>query len=156
MSIVVMGVSGCGKSTVGKALAEHLGRPFFDADDFHPEANVAKMSAGQPLDDADRRPWLDRLAELLRDEPEAVLACSALKRAYRDQLAQHTDDVTFVHLHAERDAIAKRMSDRAHFFPAELLDTQFAALEPPGECEALVADAMRPVDQLVADIASRL
>jgi len=156
MSIVVMGVSGCGKTTVGQALAKHLGRPFFDADDFHPEANVAKMSSGQPLDDNDRRPWLDRLAALLRDEPGAVLACSALKQSYRDRLRQHTDTVTFVHLHAERNAIAKRMADRDHFFPADLLDSQFQALEAPDTSEALVVDAMRPVDQLVADIAARL
>ncbi len=157
MAVVVMGVSGCGKSTVGRALAERLGWPFLDADDYHPPANVQKMSSGKPLDDTDRVPWLGTLNQLLRDQPRAVLACSALKRAYRDTLrAGQPEPVVFVYLRADREAIAARLLQREHFFPPHLLDTQFAALEEPAENEALIVDATEPVDQLVAAIVSRL
>ncbi len=152
-----MGVSGCGKTTVGHTLAERLSRPFFDADDFHPPANITKMGAGEPLTDADRWPWLERLNALLREEPHAVLACSALKQVYRDALRQgQTSSLVFVYLQADRDAIAQRTQQRDHFFPAALLDSQFAALEEPDADEAWIVDATQPADQLAAAIASRL
>ncbi|MEL7089040.1 MAG: gluconokinase, partial [Planctomycetota bacterium] len=150
---VVMGVSGCGKSTVGRALAEALRTDFYDADDFHPEANVAKMASGQPLNDDDRGPWLDRLSELLRDRPGAVLACSALKKAYRDRLSRGGDAVRFAHLHADFSTLQDRMLGRDdHFMPAALLKSQLDTLEPPTPDEALILDATLGVDQLVAAV----
>jgi len=135
MIVVVMGVCGCGKTTVGQALAESLGWPFHDADDFHPPANVAKMAGGVPLTDDDRWPWLDRIvAEMRRalgGNGHAVIACSALREAYRVRLAQ-AGDVRFVHLAGDYDTIAARLASRSHrYMPASLLDSQFAALEPP-------------------------
>ena len=149
-----MGVCGCGKTTVGQALAEALHWRFLDADDFHPQANVAKMAAGDPLTDDDRWPWLDRLADelraiLARDE-HAVLACSALKQAYRDRL-QRAGDVRFVHLAGDFDTIAARLAARKHrYMPATLLESQFAALEPPRE--ALNVDVRQPVAAQIATI----
>lgn len=138
MMIVVMGVSGCGKSTVGQALARELGWPFFDADDFHPPANIQKMSSGIPLDDADRQPWLERLRDLLADEQRAgrsaVLACSALKERYRMVLRAGAPDVRFVHLEGTAEEIQLLMSRRSgHFMKPGMLASQFAALEPPRE-----------------------
>jgi gluconokinase len=152
--LVVMGVCGCGKTTVGRALAEANGWPFLDADDFHPEANVAKMAAGTPLTDADRWPWLDRLADELRAilgrGGHAVLACSALKAAYRERLAR-AGDVRFVHLRGDFDTIAARLAARRHrYMPATLLASQFATLEPPAD--ALDVDVRLPVDAQVATI----
>jgi gluconokinase len=137
MIVVVMGVCGCGKTTVGKALATALGWRFFDADDFHPPANIEKMAAGIPLTDTDRWPWLDRLAAELgaieRAGGHAVLACSALRQAYRDRLAV-AGDVRFVHLRGDRATIAARVAARpGHYMPATLVDSQFAALELPAE-----------------------
>ena len=149
-----MGVSGCGKTTVGQALANRLGVSFYDADDFHPPANVAKMSAGQPLNDADRAPWLDKLNELLRDNPGVVLACSALKRDYRRRLAEGVTELRIVHLHAGFEALQKRMLSRQHFMPPALLQSQLDTLEPPTPEEALILDAGLPVDQLVNAIAA--
>jgi gluconokinase len=151
-----MGVCGSGKTAVGEALAGALGWPFFDADDFHPPANVAKMAAGQPLDDADRWPWLDRLAEemraILARGGHAVLACSALKRAYRDRL-QRAGDVRIVYLKGDEATIAARLAARRHkYMPASLLPSQFAALEEPGD--ALVVDIRRPIDAQVRFIRS--
>ena len=128
MIVVVMGVSGSGKSTVGRALAERMDWPFLDADDFHPAANVAKMRAGMPLTDDDRWPWLDRLARemaAINDRSEdAVLACSALKQAYRDALAR-AGDVRFVFLKGDHATIAPRLAARAgHYMPASLLASQ--------------------------------
>ncbi|MEU2390541.1 gluconokinase [Streptomyces sp. NPDC007369] len=129
-----MGVTGTGKTTVGRLLAEALGVPYAEGDAFHPSANVAKMSAGVPLDDADRGPWLDALADHLRRLPagrNTVLSCSALKRAYRDRLRAAAPDAVFVHLTGERALIERRMAARTgHFMPAALLDSQFATLEP--------------------------
>ena len=117
MIVVVMGVSGCGKTAVGQALAADLGWPFFDGDDFHPEANVAKMAAGTPLTDADRWPWLDRLATEMAAinarGADAVFACSALREAYRDRF-RRGGDVRFVHLKGDYDTIAARIAARAH------------------------------------------
>lgn len=158
MIIVVMGVCGCGKTTVGQALAAELDWPFFDADDFHPPENVAKMAAGVPLTDADRWPWLDRLAsELAAIEgrgAHAVLACSALRQAYRDRLAR-AGDVRFVHLVGDRETIAERIGARTHrYMPLSLLDSQFAALEPPAN--AIDVDVRWPVAGQVAAIRQQL
>jgi gluconokinase len=137
MIVVLMGVSGCGKSTVGAALAAALGWPMLDADDLHPPENVAKMSAGVPLTDEDRWPWLDRIvAELQRlaaPTGDAVLACSALKQVYRDRLAR-AGAMRFVHLRGDRETIAARLATRRHrYMPATLLDSQFATLEVPAD-----------------------
>ncbi|MEO8485823.1 MAG: gluconokinase [Betaproteobacteria bacterium] len=135
MIIVVMGVTGCGKSTVGAALAERLGWRFADADDFHPPANVAKMASGTPLTDDDRWPWLDRIADELAAIQSAgghaVLACSALKEIYRARIAR-AGDVRFVHLTGDQATVAARLAVRKHrYMPASLLASQYATLEPP-------------------------
>lgn len=130
--IVVMGVSGSGKSTVGAALAQRLRVPFADADDFHPPANVEKMSAGHALDDDDRYPWLETIGQWLAEHNSgAVMSCSALKRKYRDQLRNHCADVQFLHLAGTSEIIGKRQASRpGHFMPAALLASQFETLEP--------------------------
>ena len=158
--VVVMGVSGSGKTTVGEALAERLGWRFIEGDSFHPEENVAKMSAGIPLDDNDRAPWLKALAsEIARDEAAgrpSVIGCSALKRAYRDILRSGAPRVRFVHVHGDRAVLADRLSHRAgHFFPASLLDSQLATLEPLGSGEdGVVVDvALSTAEQV--DLAMR-
>ncbi|KMO75195.1 MAG: gluconokinase [Mycolicibacterium rufum] len=131
--IVVMGVSGSGKSTVGAALAQRLRVPFADADDFHPAANIAKMTAGHPLDDDDRHPWLEAIGDWLaqRCATGGVMSCSALKRSYREQLRRHCPDVQFLHLAGTPEVIGRRQASRpGHFMPASLLASQFATLEP--------------------------
>lgn len=150
--IVVMGVSGSGKSTVGAALAQRLRVPFGDADDFHPPENIEKMSAGEALDDDDRRPWLHAIGEWLAGhEGGGVVTCSALKRSYRDLLREHTAEVLFVHLHGTREVIARRQASRpGHFMPASLLDSQFATLEPLDDDErGFVVDVGQSVDDMV-------
>ncbi|HNQ05662.1 MAG TPA: gluconokinase [Tetrasphaera sp.] len=158
--VVVMGVSGCGKTTVGAALAQRLQVPYADADDFHPEANIAKMSAGIPLDDQDRAPWLSALAQWLRGHHEtgAVLACSALKRNYRDLLREGNDEVEFVHLHGDREVVARRVAGRpGHFMPVALVESQFATLEPLEADESGVTiDFDLPVDDIVEAVATHL
>lgn len=132
-----MGVSGSGKSTIGKGLSAQTGWPFYDADDFHPAANVAKMESGQPLNDEDRWPWLDRLHQLITEHHEqnksGILACSALKHVYRDRLGANLGDyVRFAYLDGDFSLIAERMSQRAnHYMPVSLLRSQFEALEVP-------------------------
>ena len=158
MIVVVMGVSGCGKSTVGEALAASLGWRFLDADDFHPPANVAKMAAGTPLVDEDRWPWLDRLAAEMRainaGGGDAVLACSALRQAYRDRLAA-AGDVRFVHLAGDLPTIAARLASRQHrYMPQSLLASQFATLEPPAD--AIGVDVRDPVAVQIAAIRAAL
>jgi gluconokinase len=152
-----MGVSGSGKTTVGQALAAHWGRPFFDADDYHPPQNVTKMAAGIPLTDADRGPWLDRLNRLIRDRPDAVLGCSALKRAYRARLAAGLADpgLTIVYLQVARDELERRMRGRDHFMPPALLDSQLATLQPPTPDEAIVLDGAQPLATLLATLDGR-
>jgi carbohydrate kinase (thermoresistant glucokinase family) len=156
--VVVLGVSGAGKSTVGRRLAEESGRVFADADDFHSAANVTKMAAGIPLTDVDRWPWLESMRDWLAasDEP-VVLACSALRCAYRDVLAQ-AGDVVFVLLDVPREELAARLVARAdHFMPASLLDSQLATLERPTADEnAIVVDASRGVQQAVDDAVAAL
>lgn len=157
--IVVMGVSGCGKSSVGAALSQALGIPYRDGDDLHPAVNVAKMRAGEALTDADRWPWLDRVAQELARLAPVIVGCSALRRAYRDRIrAGAGGPVLFVHLAGSREVIAARMAARSgHFMPASLLDSQFATLEPPGPDEAAITvDIDQPMDRLVAEILRRL
>lgn len=142
MITIVMGVSGSGKSTIGEALATRLGQDFVDGDDLHPPANREKMAHGVPLDDADRQPWLEAIVATMdayRDRGASlVLACSALKRRYRDFLRSGHDDVAFVYLHGTRELLAERLRARSgHFFDPALLDSQLATLEPPGDDEAL-------------------
>jgi len=132
MIIVLMGVSGVGKTTVGRLLAERLGWRFIEGDDYHPRENVAKMASGVPLEDADRWPWLDKLNALLREQTEAVLGCSALKHAYRKRLLSGVKDARVVFLRGSKALIAQRVAARKHrYMPASLLESQFAALEPP-------------------------
>jgi gluconokinase/shikimate kinase len=158
--VVLMGVSGSGKSTVGTLLAGRLGWDFEEGDDLHPATNIAKMVAGVPLDDDDRMPWLDEVAGWIRQHIEAgrsgIITCSALRRRYRDLL--RGDHVTFVYLSGTRDQIADRLADRhGHFMPASLLDSQFAILEPPGPDEnAITVDGTIDSADLVGEIAGRL
>lgn len=151
-----MGVSGCGKSTVGAALARALGGTFADGDEFHSPENIRKMRIGTPLDDADRAPWLDRLNAWLSDRsppggPPSVLACSALRAAYRDRLTRRLEGCAFLFLRVDPATLAARMEARSgHFMPPALLHSQLDTLEPPGP-EALTVDAEQPVDRIVAE-----
>ncbi|MEW1772353.1 gluconokinase [Streptomyces sp. NPDC086777] len=140
--IVVMGVAGTGKTTIGPLLAARLGVPYAEGDDFHPPANIAKMSAGHPLDDADRWPWLDAIGAWAHGRAGlgGVVSCSALKRSYRDRLRAAAPGIVFLHLSGDRQLIEDRMSHRqGHFMPTALLDSQFATLQPLEPDEAGVA-----------------
>ncbi|RZQ62603.1 gluconokinase [Amycolatopsis suaedae] len=156
--VVVMGVAGSGKTTVGTELARRLGVPYAEADEFHPEANIAKMSAGTPLTDEDRWPWLDAIARWIGRHagPGGVVTSSALKRSYRDVL-RGGGDVWFVHLHGDRELIAERMRKRSgHFMPVSLLDSQIADLEPlqPDEAGVVLDIARSPADLVEAALRS--
>lgn len=147
---VVMGVSGCGKSHIGSAFANAIGANFIDGDALHPSANIAKMRRGEPLNDADRAPWLDKVGQVL--EPDTVIACSALKRSYRDRIrAGAGAPVVFLFLQGERPLMLDRMNNRpGHFMPATLLDSQFATLEPPTADELHVVGTINNTpDQIV-------
>lgn len=153
--LVVMGVSGSGKTTLGAALAKRLGWDFVDADDLHPRSNVTKMHSGQPLTDSDRAPWLAKVREWIaghfdRDR-SAIVACSALKRRYRDVLGAGRPGVTFIALEADRSLLAKRLGDRtSHFMPSTLLDSQLADYERPAPDEgAIFVPAGLPVERQV-------
>ena len=167
MIVVIMGVCGCGKSTVGRALANELKWPFFDADDFHPAENVAKMAQGIALTDDDRGPWLDRLAcemrALVGQNRDAVLACSALKESYRQRIARRVEEpdgdgngeLRWVYLKGDATTIEPRLALRSgHYMPASLLASQFAALEEPRD--ALVIDIRQTTDAQAAQIAASL
>jgi gluconokinase len=162
IAIVVMGVSGCGKSTVGRALASPLGATFLDADDFHPPGNVERMRMGIALTDDERAPWLDALAARLRqaaaaDEP-VVLACSALKRRYRNALRRGAPALHLVHLTGSAALLAERIGARAdHYMPPTLLPSQLATLEAPSADERpITLDVAAPTDELVAAILERI
>lgn len=138
MVIILMGVCGCGKTTIGELLAGELDWPYYDGDDFHPEANVAKMAQGIPLTDGDRFPWLRILAEKIGQwiaaGENAILGCSALKKKYREILVGERPEVRIVHLKGAKELIQRRLQERVHrYMPADLLDSQFAALEEPEE-----------------------
>ncbi len=161
-SIVVMGVSGSGKSTVAAGLVDRLGWEFAEGDEFHPPANVEKMRSGRPLDDDDRWPWLRRLADWIGEHEQAgrsvVVTCSALRRSYRDLLRDGHPSVWFAHVTADADLIRDRMQRRTgHYMPASLLDSQLATLEPlqPDEPGASISGAGRP-DEVVAELLSVL
>lgn len=155
MIVVVMGVSGCGKTTIGELLASRLAYPFLDADEFHPPENVAKMAAGTPLSDADRWPWLEALNAKLIANQSAVLACSALKESYRNVLSKGLTDCRFVHLRGSIELIRARMKERRHrYMPASLLESQFATLEPPAD--AIEVDIGLSAPECVAAIKARL
>jgi carbohydrate kinase (thermoresistant glucokinase family) len=162
LAVVVMGVCGCGKSTVGERLARELGALFIEGDAFHPPANVARMAAGIALTDADRQGWLEALAAQLADARRAgrsvVLACSALKRRYRDVLRQGAPDLRVVHLAGDRAMLAVRLAARqGHYMPASLLDSQLATLETPDPGErAITLDAGAPTDRLVQSALTQL
>jgi gluconokinase len=156
-TLVLTGVSGAGKSTVGRALADRVGAVLLDADDFHTDAARRKMASGVPLDDADRDPWIARMAEELGRCAGAgqrvVLACSALRRHHRMRLLEAAPDVSIVHLEVGREELARRLAGRAeHFMPAQLLDSQLAALEHPGSDHHAVVDGEAPVEQVVDEV----
>ena len=160
--LIVMGVSGSGKTTVATALAQHLGWPCKDGDELHPAANIAKMRAGHPLDDHDRGPWLEAIAKWIDKWREAgtsgVIPCSALKRGYRQLLTNGRVEVRLVYLHGSRSLIAARLAARTgHFMPTQLLESQFAALEEPDPGEhAIRVEIDRPVSEIVAEVAAAL
>jgi carbohydrate kinase (thermoresistant glucokinase family) len=160
--MVVMGVSGAGKSTIAALLAHHLGWTYEDADRFHPPANIEKMHSGQPLTDQDRWPWLEAIAAWIdatrRAGGHGVVACSALRRAYRDILVGDRPDVRLVYLKGERDLIARRITVRpGHFMPASLLDSQFATLEEPGDDERPIVVSIDQSPQAIVEaIVARL
>jgi gluconokinase len=157
MVFVVMGVSGSGKTTIGRLLAKRMGCSFYDADDFHPPENVAKMAAGKPLNDEDRAPWLGRLHNIIRQHhyagETAVVTCSALKKHYRDRLRGDLEGIEFIHLEGTFDQIWQRMAKRKnHFMKAEMLQSQFNTLEMPNQQEALIINIDKPPEAIVQEI----
>ena len=158
LRVIVMGVSGCGKSSVGEGLSARLGIPYRDGDDLHTPVAVEKMRTGVPLTDDDRWPWLDRVAMVLASEAPLIVGCSALKRVYRDRIrAGAGAPVRFLYLAGSREVIAARMAARSgHYMPTSLLDSQFAALEPPGPDEAVTVDIDQPLDAIVAALLQHL
>jgi gluconokinase len=158
LRVVIMGVAGCGKSSVGEGLSAQLRVPYRDGDDLHTPEAVEKMRAGIPLTDDDRWPWLDRVSVMLATEAPVIIGCSALKRAYRDRIrAGAGGKVRFVHLTGSREVILARMAARkGHYMPTSLLDSQIATLEPPGPEEALTVDIDRSLQALIATIIPHL
>ncbi len=156
-TLVLTGVSGAGKSTVGRALADRTGAVLVDADDLHDDAARQKMAGGVPLDDADREPWIARLADEIHRRSAAgervVLACSALRRAHRDRLRAAAPDVVFVHLEVGPEELARRLASRSgHFMPADLLASQLESLEHPSDEHHAVVDADAPVEDVVDEV----
>lgn len=157
--IVVMGVSGSGKTTVGDQLAERLGLPYHDGDDLHPQSNIDKMAEGIPLSDEDRWPWLELVGQWLAEHPEGgIIGCSALKRSYRDAIRAAAPDAVFVHVHGDFDLLRARMDDRpGHFMPASLLESQMDTLELLEDDEVgKTFDVQAPVDEITAAAAEWL
>ena len=157
--MVLMGVVGCGKSSVGAALAAQIGASYADGDDLHPPANIAKMTRGEPLTDADRWPWLAAVGQALARGDHRIVGCSALKRSYRDKItAAAGGPVTFIHLDGSHAVIKRRMEARTgHFMPPSLLVSQFATLEPPAPDEdAVQVDIDQPLPDIVAEIVAQL
>lgn len=155
MIVILIGVSGSGKTTIGKQLADSLEWKFYDGDDFHPPENIEKMQAGIPLEDADRIPWLqvirDAIAQWLRENKNVVLTCSALKESYRQMLSINSKDVKFIYLKGSFELIEKRLQDRKHHFMSErLLESQFDALEEPSN--AIAVDISSPTEEIVENI----
>jgi gluconokinase len=155
LAVIVMGVSGSGKTTVGQELSQRLGWAFYDADNFHPKENVAKMSSGTPLTDKDREPWLGALNKLIAENLEQytslVVACSALKEKYRQHLAKgHEEQTKFVYLEGDFETIYTRMQTRQHFMKPAMLQSQFDTLEEP--TNAIVVDIRQPEDEVIDDI----
>lgn len=137
---VIMGVAGSGKSTIGAMVARQISAVYLDGDDLHPPSNIAKMSAGVPLNDDDRWPWLAQIADRLAQTDQIIIGCSALKRSYRDFMRDRVGDLVFLYLEATRDVLENRMAAReGHFMPLSLLDSQLATLEPPGPDETAIA-----------------
>lgn len=159
LAVVVMGVSGAGKTTVGRKLAKALGARFVDGDDLHTDAARAKMGAGGALTDEDRWPWLDRVGRELSEGERTIIACSALRRAYRDRLrAAAGPSLRFVYLDATIEAMRERVARRKnHYMPASLVDSQFAALEPPkDESDVIASRADAPLSKVIPELAARL
>lgn len=157
MFLIFMGVAGSGKTTVGKRIADQFGIPYYEGDDFHPSENIEKMSQGIPLTDADRAGWLEILSTLIAEKLDAgesgVLACSALKAAYREQLQIDPERIHFIYLRGEFDLIHSRLAARSdHYMPAELLKSQFDDLEEPSEIYTV--DIARPLDAILEDVFS--
>ena len=155
MIVVLMGVSGSGKTTIGEQLAQRLGWPFIEGDAYHSPENIAKMAAGIPLDDDDRWPWLDALNRRLRGERQAIVTCSALKESYRRRLLAGIADARLVYLHAPKAVLAERVAKRKHkYMPASLLDSQLATLEPPRN--AIDVDVSGDIESAVSAILAAL
>jgi len=159
MAIVLMGVSGCGKTRIGEALTQTMGWPFYDGDDYHPKANIDKMSQGMPLNDDDRQPWLEELHKIIREHldrgMDVIVSCSALKAKYRETLRGDLENVRFVHLAGSAELIYERLQHRnGHFMKAEMLQSQFADLEIPQDALSVSID--QPVNKVVAEIVEKL
>lgn len=158
MRVVVMGVSGSGKSSIAHSLASRLEATFVDADDLHPQTNIAKMAAGEPLTDADRAPWINRISAELASSPQIVIACSALKRTYRDTIRSFAPEALFLHLDVPREVLFHRLQQRCgHFMPATLLESQLHDLEIPDDAEnAIILDGSRSQTELLHDVLAHL
>jgi gluconokinase len=158
MKIVVMGVTGCGKTTVGFALAEKLGITFIDSDDLHSDENKRKMSSGTPLNDSDRQPWLQAVSNTLQSHEKIVVACSALKKSYREKILVGAPTTQFIHLVGSQELISARLSERSHeFMPIELLDSQFQTLEPLKQSEGGKAiEISQSIEEIVDEITAWL
>ncbi|MBZ7985102.1 gluconokinase [Campylobacter sp. Cr9] len=160
-NIVVMGVCGCGKSTVGAMLANNLGASFIDGDDLHPRANIEKMQSGTPLNDEDRKPWLERISDVFfsisRRERSCVIACSALKKKYRDEIRK-SGKIIFIHLYGDKDLIMQRMSKRSgHYMKENMIDSQFATLEFPKDEELVINISIdAPIGDIVENALNQL
>lgn len=161
-SVIVMGVCACGKSTIGEHLAAKLGRKFIDGDDLHPRANIQKMASGQPLNDDDRMPWLERIRDaafsLESKNEHGIIVCSALKKKYRDQIREGNENVTFLFLDGSKDLIMERMRQRqGHFMKENMVNSQFETLErPDAEPQTVIVDIDCSIEEIVAKAAEQL